>query len=120
MEMADHRSDIYYTTSSLSSEGKIHCKVDINNDETLRTRYCYIEKEVIDLAFSQKENDLISIIRSVSIFGAFFSKIYNFYYRIYHIIRKSYFLIHLILFPHFFGGLQKLRKNVDDNSIGRK
>ena len=77
MEMADHRSDIYSTTSSSSSEGELHWKVDINHDGTLRTRYCYFEKEVIDLSFSQKENDLISIIRSVSIFGAFFSKNYK-------------------------------------------
>ena len=63
-------------TDSSNSEGELHWKVDINHDGTLCTRYCYFEKEVVDLTIvSHHDNETCSIIRFV--FTAFFSKKYN-------------------------------------------
>ena len=45
----DYDSNSGYNSSDSSSEGELHWKVDINHDGTLRTRYCYVDKDVIDL-----------------------------------------------------------------------
>ena len=79
-------------TDSSNSEGELHWKVDINRDGTLRTRYCYFEKEIVDLTIvSHNDNETCSITRFV--FTAFFSKKY--YLKVL-LLRKNNEIINII------------------------